>query len=134
MQKVAIHPAYLVPDYHAVILSLPRVSSAQPPSLRSLFSKVPSLMASFQNPLPSRVLSLMSCYYEVPSQMASYSLYTSLDNNKSKHNMEPVYSSYSHTGRVGGDILPLPEQTSQDCSSLTLSTLSMMGLPRHTPL
>jgi hypothetical protein len=58
-------------------------------------------MASFQNPLPSRVLSLMSCYYEVPSQMASYSLYTSLYNNKSKHNMQPVYSSYSHAGREG---------------------------------
>ena len=41
----------------------------------------------------------MSCYYEVASQMASYSLYTSLDNNKSKHNMQPVYSSYSHAGR-----------------------------------
>ena len=107
MQKVVIHPAYLVPDYHAVILSLPRVSSAQPPSPRSLFSKVPSLMASFQNPLPSRVLSLMSCYYEVPSQMASNYLYTSLDNNKSKHNMQPVYSSYSH--RTNQPILQLPD-------------------------
>ena len=42
MQKVAIHPAYLVPDYHTVILSLPRVSSAQPPSPQSLFSPAES--------------------------------------------------------------------------------------------
>ena len=49
----------------------------------------------------SRVLSLMSCYYEVPSLMASYSLSTSLDNNKSKHHMQPVYSSYIHAG--GGE-------------------------------
>ena len=50
-------------------------------------------MASFQNTIPSRVLSLMS----------SYSLYTSLDNNKSKHNMQPVYSSYCQAGLGGGE-------------------------------
>ena len=52
-------------------------------------------MAFFQNPLPSRILSLMSCSYEVPFSVASYSLSTSLD-NKSKHHKQPVYSSYSH--------------------------------------